>query len=135
MPLGFRATCYYYRKAYYRFYFADPPGCAVGEPRIHRRYSMETTFPFILQNLHRYFLYLAFVPLFFLWLDAALAVVHFGGIQISVGIAVLFVNAALLTGYSLSCHSLRHIVGGASTASRAIAGRRCATRCGSDSRR
>ena len=32
IPLGFRATCYYYRKAYYRFYFADPPGCAVGEP-------------------------------------------------------------------------------------------------------
>ena len=30
VPLGFRATCYYYRKAYYRFYFADPPGCAVG---------------------------------------------------------------------------------------------------------
>ena len=70
IPLGFRATCYYYRKAYYRFYFADPPGCAVGEPTIHRRYRMETAFPFILQNLHRYFLYLAFVPLFFLWVDA-----------------------------------------------------------------
>ena len=27
IPIGFRATCYYYRKAYYRFYFADPPGC------------------------------------------------------------------------------------------------------------
>jgi RNA polymerase sigma factor (sigma-70 family) len=27
IPLGFRATCYYYRKAYYRIYFADPPGC------------------------------------------------------------------------------------------------------------
>ena len=73
---------------------------------------METKFPFILQNLHRYFLYLAFVPLFFLWLDAALAVVHGGGITIGLGIAILFVNAALLTGYSLSCHSLRHIVGG-----------------------
>ena len=72
VPLGFRATCYYYRKAYYRFYFADPPGCAVGEPTVHRRYAMEATFPFILQNLHRYFLYLAFIPLFFLWLDAAL---------------------------------------------------------------
>ena len=29
-PLGFRATCYYYRKAYYRSLFASPPGCAVG---------------------------------------------------------------------------------------------------------
>ncbi len=78
VPLGFRATCYYYRKAYYRFYFADPPGCAVGEPTIHRGYKMETAFPFILQNIHRYFLYLAFIPLFFLWLDAALAVTHGG---------------------------------------------------------
>ena len=32
-PLGFRATCYYYRKAYYRAFFLDPPACAVGEPK------------------------------------------------------------------------------------------------------
>ena len=112
VPLGFRATCYYYRKAYYRFYFADPPGCAVGEPRVHDRYAMETSFPFILQNLHRYFLYLAFIPLFFLWLDAGLAVVHGGAITLGLGVVILFVNAFLLTGYSLSCHSLRHLVGG-----------------------
>jgi hypothetical protein len=112
VPLGFRATCYYYRKAYYRFYFADPPGCAVGEPTIHRRYKMETAFPFILQNIHRYFLYLAFIPLFFLWLDAAQSLVPDGRLRIGLGVAILFVNAALLTGYSLSCHSLRHVVGG-----------------------
>jgi len=69
IPIGFRATCYYYRKAYYRFYFADPPGCAVGEPTIHRKFALENAFPFILQNIHRYFLYLAFIPLTFLWLD------------------------------------------------------------------
>ena len=28
-PLCFRATCYYYRKAYYRAFFWDPPACAV----------------------------------------------------------------------------------------------------------
>ena len=33
MPGGFRLTCYYYRKAYYRAFFLDPPACAVGEPR------------------------------------------------------------------------------------------------------
>ena len=33
IPLGFRATCYYYRKAYYRSFFADPFACAVGEAR------------------------------------------------------------------------------------------------------
>lgn len=112
VPLGFRATCYYYRKAYYRFYFADPPACAVGEPAVHRAYAMETRFPFILQNLHRYFLYLAFIPLGFLWLDAALVIFHGGGVRIGLGIVILFINAFLLTGYSLSCHSLRHIVGG-----------------------
>jgi hypothetical protein len=112
IPLGFRATCYYYRKAYYRFYFADPPGCAVGEPTVHRTYSMESAFPFILQNVHRYFLYLAFVPLFFLWVDAAQSIVNTGGVRLGLGVAVLFLNALLLTGYSLSCHSLRHFVGG-----------------------
>ena len=69
IPIGFRATCYYYRKAYYRFYFADPPGCAVGEPTVHRKFALENALPFVLQNLHRYLLYLAFIPLFFLWID------------------------------------------------------------------
>src|SRR5579859_2821328 len=68
-PLGFRATCYYYRKAYYRAFFFDPPGCAVAENSGHK-YSGETKFPFILQNLHRYFLYLAVVFIAFLWHDA-----------------------------------------------------------------
>ncbi len=36
-PLGFRVTCYYYRKAYYRAFFLDPPACAVAEPG-KRRY-------------------------------------------------------------------------------------------------
>ncbi len=113
IPLGFRATCYYYRKAYYRFYFADPPGCAVGEPTIHRRYALETAFPFILQNVHRYFLYLAFFPLFFLWVDAFQAFVPTGGpVRIGLGGLLFLLNVTLLTGYSLSCHTLRHIVGG-----------------------
>ncbi len=32
-PAGFRLTCYYYRGAYYKAFWADPPACAVGEPR------------------------------------------------------------------------------------------------------
>jgi hypothetical protein len=112
IPLGFRATCYYYRKAYYRFYFADPPGCAVGEPTGHHRYALESVFPFILQNIHRYFLYLAFIPLAFLWLDLVPAFTHGGGTRLGLGGVILAVNAFLLTGYSLSCHSVRHFVGG-----------------------
>jgi len=112
IPLGFRATCYYYRKAYYRFYFADPPGCAVGEPTIHRRYRMENALPFILQNVHRYFLYLAFFPLAFLWLDLIPAFRPEGQVRLGLGGVLFLVNVVLLTGYSLSCHSLRHLVGG-----------------------
>jgi len=112
IPLGFRATCYYYRKAYYRFYFADPPGCAVGEPSVHRRYAMETRFPFILQNLHRYFLYLAFIPLFFLWVDAIISLFPEGQTRLGLGSAIFFVNVILLSGFSLSCNSLRHLAGG-----------------------
>ena len=54
-PGLFRVTCYYYRGAYYKAFWADPPGCAVGEPR--KAYLGEKSFPLILQNMHRYFLY------------------------------------------------------------------------------
>ena len=56
-PGGFRLTCYYYRGAYYKAFWAGPPNCTVGEPRA--RYLGEGSFPLILQNAHRYFLYLA----------------------------------------------------------------------------
>ena len=109
-PLSFRATCYYYRKAYYRAFFLDPPSCAVGEP--HRSYTGETKFPFILQNLHRYCLYLAILFLFFLWKDAIQAFFFDGRFGVGVGTLVLLVNIILLTTYTLSCHSLRHLAGG-----------------------
>ncbi|HEV2829836.1 MAG TPA: hypothetical protein VGW76_19710 [Pyrinomonadaceae bacterium] len=110
-PLGFRATCYYYRKAYYRAFFLDPPACAVGESRPHR-YSGETRFPFILQNLHRFFLYLALIFLIILWYDAVRAFWFEGHFGIGVGSLVLLANIVLLSFYTFSCHSLRHIVGG-----------------------
>jgi len=46
---------------------------------------METAFPFILQNIHRYFLYLAFFPLFFLWVDAFGSFVPNGGLRVGFG--------------------------------------------------
>ena len=66
-PGGFRLTCYYYRGAYYKAFWADPPSCTVGEPRKH--YRGERSFPLILQNGHRYFLYLALLFLMLLALD------------------------------------------------------------------
>jgi hypothetical protein len=109
-PLSFRATCYYYRKALYRAFLWDPPACAVGEG--HRSYSGETRFPFILQNLHRYALYLAFIFLCFLWYDAIRAFWFEGSFYVGLGSVIMLVNVVLLSSYTLSCHSLRHLIGG-----------------------
>src|ERR1700733_9955412 len=35
VPIGVRATCYYYRKLYYRAFWLSPPACAVAEPHAH----------------------------------------------------------------------------------------------------
>jgi len=87
----------------------------VGEPR--KGYRGEASFPLIVQNVHRYFLYLALVFLIVLWRDVWEALwFHAAGggttFGIGVGTLVLGVNSALLTGYTLGCHSLRHLVGG-----------------------
>jgi hypothetical protein len=115
LPGGFRLTCYYYRGAYYKAFWADPPACAVGEPRTE--YRGEQKLPLIVQNVHRYFLYAALAFLLFLahdawkamWFAAADGTEHFG---IGVGTLVLTLNVILLSGYTLGCHSLRHLVGG-----------------------
>jgi hypothetical protein len=113
-PGGFRFTCYYYRKAYYRAFFLDPPACAVGEPRGHG-YRGETRL-LLFQNLHRYFLYFALIFLVLLASDVVEASIWPvpGGstLGLSVGTLVLAVNVVLLTLYTLSCHSLRHLMGG-----------------------
>ena len=111
-PLGFRATCYYYRKAYYRAYFFSPPGCAVKPVGKRGSYSGESSFPFILQNIHRFFLYASIVILLFLWIDSYEAFFFHDGIGVGVGTIVLTANAFLLTMYSFSCHSFRHLMGG-----------------------
>jgi len=110
-PLGFRATCYYYRKVYYRAFFLDPPACAVSESR-PQHYRGEAAFPLILQNLHRCFLYIALIFLIILWYDAVRAFWFEGHFGIGIGSFVLLANIILLSLYTFSCHSLRHIVGG-----------------------
>jgi hypothetical protein len=116
LPGLFRVTCYYYRGAYYKAFWADPVACSVGEPR--RRYLGERSFPLIMQNIHRYFLYVALIFLVILsvdvykalWFtDPATGVTSFG---IGVGTLVLATNVVLLSCYTLGCHSFRHVVGG-----------------------
>ena len=110
-PVLFRATCYYYRKAYYRSYFLDPPACAVGDLRGHG-YRGETAFPLVVQNLHRYLFYATLLYLPFLWLDVAHATRFDGHFGVGVGTLVILANTIALTLYSFSCHSARHLVGG-----------------------
>ncbi|MBA3338230.1 MAG: succinate dehydrogenase [Geodermatophilaceae bacterium] len=114
-PAGFRFTCYYYRGAYYKAFWADPPSCSVGEPR--NSYLGERSLPLVLQNVHRYFLYFAIVFIGILAYDAWHAYQFAdasGGTKFGIGIGslVLTVNVCLLSGYTLGCHSLRHLVGG-----------------------
>jgi hypothetical protein len=113
-PLGFRLTCYYYRKAYYRAFWLSPPACGVAEP--HSSYTGETRFPLIFQNVHRWFWYATFVVALILTWDTVLA---FGpapgesdGVHMGLGTLLMLANVVLIWLYQLSCHSCRHIVGG-----------------------
>lgn len=122
-PGGFRMTCYYYRGAYYKAFWADPPNCSVGEPR--KSYLGEQTWPLIAQNIHRYFFYVAAMYIFILGFDAIRGLffsedwsgrVLFGdggdGFGLGIGTLVLTLNVILLGGYTYGCHSLRHLIGG-----------------------
>jgi len=111
-PLGFRMTCYYYRKAYYRAFWLSPPACAVAEP--HGRYTGETRLPLILQNLHRYFWYAAVLVAAVLTFDTILAFRDETGDwgHMGLGTLIFVVNIVFIWLYTLSCHSCRHAVGG-----------------------
>src|SRR6187551_2564818 len=134
LPGGFRVTCYYYRGAYYKAFWSDPPSCAVGEPR--KGYRGERSFPLIIQNIHRYFLYFALLFLVFLshdawkamWFTDASGATHFG---IGVGTVLLTANVVLLGGYTLGCHSFRHLVGGYLDRLSAAPARKTAYECAS----
>ena len=111
-PLGLRTTCYYYRKSYYRSFFLAPPACAVaGIAR--RKYTGETKFPLVLNNLHRFFFYFAAIVVGFLWYDAIRA---FSSTTALVRDRrrqrIMFINVICLSAFTFGCNSWRHIIGG-----------------------
>ena len=115
LPIFFRMTCYYYRKAYYRAMFGSPPACAVNEPELVRRLPTKTgesKFPFTLQNLHRYTWYLMIVNMVFLTWDTVKAFIFEDGFHVNVGSLVFLVMIVTMALYMLSCHTCRHVVGG-----------------------
>ena len=116
-PGLFRFTCYYYRGAYYKAFWADPPNCAVGEPR--KGYLGENSFPLILQNVHRYFFYIALhLHRHAVLRRVAGAVVHESGDRAERvrhrrrHASCSLVNVVLLASYTFGCHSGRHMFGG-----------------------
>ncbi len=110
IPGLFRFTCYYYRGAYYKSFWADPPACTVAEPR--KSYWGERYLPLILQNSHRQFLRLSIIVWGFLVWDVWVALWFPNGFGIGVGTIVLFINVVLLAGYIFGCHALRNTIGG-----------------------
>lgn len=154
IPAGFRLTCYYGRKVYYRAVFGDPAACGVEEPyrtknptnasygvnsvassssyqgirlrqkllvslyyivcRIFgKRYNGESKLPFILNNLHRYFLYFALALVVMHWYEFLVhTLFHDGEFYFGVGSLLIMIDTLALTFYVGGCHSLRHLVGG-----------------------
>jgi hypothetical protein len=115
-PGLFRLTCYYYRKAYYRSFWLAPAACAVRDAKAG--YTGETRFPLILQNLHRYAWYVAVIFIVLLTWDVLLAFrfpAPGGGTTFGIGLGtlVMLTNVIFLAGYTFSCHSCRHVCGGA----------------------
>ncbi len=108
--LGFRLTCYYYRKAYYRSVWQSPTACAVAEP--HAKYTGETRLPLIIQNAHRYFFYFAVLVSLINTYDAIKAFHSPTGFGFGLGNLILLTNVVLLWIYTISCHSCRHVTGG-----------------------
>src|SRR6188474_2073026 len=95
IPAFFRFTCYYYRGAYYKAFWGDPPSCTVGELR--HSYWGENSFPLILQNIHRYMLFISVAVLAILFVDAWKAFWFAdpatGGVRFGIGVGSLVLTA------------------------------------------
>ncbi len=117
-PLGFRMSCYYYRKTYYRGFWMSPPACAVADwgsttpGGVRSRYTGESRFPLVLQNFHRYMWYAAVAFAVILTWDAIAAFRFATGLGLGLGTVIFVLNAIFIWAYTLGCHSCRHLCGG-----------------------
>ena len=130
-PAGFRASCYFYRKTYYRSVFAAPAACAVGPKNGNPlftflnntfgnllgkgpKYEGERSLPMVFMNLHRYFFYIALGLIAVHVYDTftSFFLPGFSGIRLGFGSVLLVIDLVLLSAYVFGCHSWRHILGG-----------------------
>ncbi|HEX4214630.1 MAG TPA: hypothetical protein VIA06_15035 [Candidatus Dormibacteraeota bacterium] len=110
VPLIFRGTCYYYRKAIFRGFLSHPRSCARTEPDRGTYYG-ETRF-FIYNQLHRFAMYLGVVILLIDIYDAFRSLAYQGHVHFGFGSALMLVNVVCLAGWTFGCHAIRHLVGG-----------------------
>jgi hypothetical protein len=112
IPGLFRLTCYAYRKDYHRHLFHHPMGCenSQREEKATRKYTGEKNAVLLLENLHRYFLYAGIILLPFFYYDFYVSLTYSDSLRL--GSLIILANALTLTGWTLSCHALRHLIGG-----------------------
>lgn len=110
IPLAFRATCYYYRKAIFRSYLWHPRSCSAQEPS-RGTYRGETRL-FVFNNLHRFAFYVTALQVAVLWYDAIIAFNYNGAFHFGLGNVLMLVNIVCLSGYTFGCHAFRHLAGG-----------------------
>ncbi len=115
IPAGFRFTCYYYRGAYYKAFWLDP----VASPSASR--ARATSASAICRSFCKTSIAISSTSH---WSSSSFSVatrlIRSGSrtrterpiSAVAIGSLVLIVNVVLLAGYTLGCHSLRHLVGG-----------------------
>jgi len=109
-PGGFRVTCYYYRGAYYKAFWADPPSCTVGEPR--KKISRGTLLSADPAKRPSLFSVSRVGVLIFSGARCVEGVWFDGRFGIGIVTLVLLTNVIFLSCYAFGCHSLRHLAGG-----------------------
>ncbi len=109
-PAGFRFTCYYFRRVYYRSFVSRPAACAT-EAWKGNDYKGETRL-LIFQNFHRYFMYATLILWVFHVVDAVRSHFPHGHFYMGIGNLLIWADVILLGGYVLGCHAFRHLVGG-----------------------
>ncbi|MFI5420713.1 MAG: hypothetical protein ACHQ1H_07065, partial [Nitrososphaerales archaeon] len=112
IPGLFRLTCYAYRKDYHRHLLHHPLACDNPErdDKSSRHYTGERNAVFLIENLHRYFLYAGILILPFFYYDFYRSLIFADSLRF--GSLLILANALALTAWTLSCHAFRHLVGG-----------------------
>ena len=113
IPLGFRATCYYYRKAYHRAFFTRRRSARVQEkePRSPENYRGERAASSSTTFTGTFCMPRSWSSLFSGTTRCSPSSLR-GRSRSGGGSLPWLLNVVLISAYTFSCHSMRHLVGG-----------------------